>query len=478
MRLYRLNELFDFDGYDEGVYWQTLRAVSAGHKLYHEVFFSQPPFFLQSIYPFYALLGSTISSARLGVATLSLFGLAGAYLLGRALAGRAGGIAALVIVVATPLYLEMSQRLEAEGPATAFLLVTVGAAFLWWEHPTGGKGVVLAITCGVTLALGSLIKLLDVTAVVPVLLLASARLWRVRRQPASRAVAVVVPIAAGIAAGVITMTIVLLPFRGSLHPLLQQVVMFHIAARKAMAASGADNVFVLHRFFTTNVILGVAAIAGTIVAIFRRDWRVVALIGWALVTFIGLLMQVPLFGRHAIVLLPPLIALMALGLHDLPAAREMRQVLHERDPVRSGALLVGLLALAAVLAGIPSDYQHFRSIRTRAGSSETQRAIRIAADLQQVTTPEQWVITDAQLVAGLADRDTPPWLVDTSIVRVRSGYLTTPELIRAASDPRVHAVLFATNCLVLAPVAGFHDWVAQRFHRFRTYGPAMELWIR
>ena len=279
----------------------------------------------------------------------------------------------------------------------------------------------LAITCGVTLALGSLIKLLDVTAVVPVLLLASARLWRVRRQPASRAAAVVVPIAAGIAAGVITITIVLLPFRGSLHALLQQVVMFHIAARKAMAASGVDNVFVLYRFFTTNVILGAAAIAGAIVAIFRRDWRVVPLIGWALVTFIGLLMQVPLFGRHAIVLLPPLIALMALGLHDLPAAREMRQVLHERDPVRSGALLVGLLALAAVLAGIPSDYRHFRTIRTRAGSSETQRAARIAADLQQVTTPEQWIITDAQLVAGLADRDTPPWLVDTSFVRVRSG---------------------------------------------------------
>ena len=217
---------------------------------------------------------------------------------------------------------------------------------------------------------------------------------------------------------------------------------------------------------------------GAIVAMLRRDWRVIPLIGWVLVTFIGLAMQVPLFARHAIVLIPPLVALVALGLHDLPAAGEMRQVLHEHNLARSGALLVGVLALATVLADISSDFRHYRSIGARAASSDTQNAARIAADLQRVTTPGQWVVTDAQFIAGLADRDTPPWLVDTSIVRISSFYLTAPELIEAASDPRVHAVLFATNRLVMAPVARFHDWVAQHFRRFRTYGPGMELWIR
>ena len=212
MRLYGLKARFDFDGYDEGVYWETLRAVRAGHSLYGEIFFSQPPFFLQSIYPFYALLGSTIAAARLGVATLSLFGLAGAYLLGRALGGRAGGIAALLIVLVAPLYLEASQRLEAEGPATTFLFLTAAAAFFWWRHPTGRKGTALAIACGVTLSLGTLIKLLDVTAVVPILLLVFGRVWQVRRQAPSRVAAALVPIAAGVAATIITTLIVLLPF--------------------------------------------------------------------------------------------------------------------------------------------------------------------------------------------------------------------------------------------------------------------------
>ncbi len=478
MRLYGLRAPFDFDGYDEGVYWQTLRAASAGHRLYGETFFSQPPFFLQSIYPFYAWLGSTIAAARLGTATFSLFGLAGAYLLGRALGGRAGGIAALLIVLATPLYLEASQRLEAEGPATAFLFLTVGAAFLWWQCPTGKKGMALAITCGVALSLGTLIKLPDVTAVVPILVLVFGRIWLVRRQAPSRVAAVLAPIAAGITATIVTALIVLLPFLGSLHALLRQVVTFHIAARRAMFASETDSLLILSRFFATNAILGAAAMMGAIVAMVRRDWRIIPIIGWTLVTFTGLAMQVPLFARHAIVLIPPLVALVALGIRDLPAAAAMRRVLREHNPTRSGALLVGVLALVTVLADIPVDYRHYRAIGAQAANNDTQRAERIAADLQRVTTPGQWIVTDAQFIAGLADRDTPPWLVDTSIVRVSSGYLTAPELIEAASDPRVHAVLFATNRLMLTPVAGFHEWVAQRFRPFRTYGPGMELWTR
>ena len=91
MRLYGLSRLFDYDGYDEGVYWQTLRAMHAGYGLYDQIFYAQPPLFASAIYPFYALLGQSIAAARTGIAALSLLGLLGAYMIGRALASRAGG---------------------------------------------------------------------------------------------------------------------------------------------------------------------------------------------------------------------------------------------------------------------------------------------------------------------------------------------------------------------------------------------------
>ena len=61
MRIHKLYLPFDRDGYDEGVYWQSLRAMSAGHALYQQIFYSQPPFFLFSIFPVFMLLGQTLS---------------------------------------------------------------------------------------------------------------------------------------------------------------------------------------------------------------------------------------------------------------------------------------------------------------------------------------------------------------------------------------------------------------------------------
>src|SRR5438270_899566 len=103
LRLYNLGVPFDRDGYDEGVYWQTLRAMSAGHPLYYQTFYSQPPFFMLSIYPFFALLGGTLWSARFGVVIVSLLALPGAFLLGKALNGRIGAIAALLLIAVDPL---------------------------------------------------------------------------------------------------------------------------------------------------------------------------------------------------------------------------------------------------------------------------------------------------------------------------------------------------------------------------------------
>src|SRR5579884_2660955 len=48
--------------YDEGVYWQSLRAMADGHALFSSVFSSQPPFFLFGLYPFYLLFGQTLTA--------------------------------------------------------------------------------------------------------------------------------------------------------------------------------------------------------------------------------------------------------------------------------------------------------------------------------------------------------------------------------------------------------------------------------
>lgn len=475
MRTHGLNGQFDYDGYDEGVYWQTLRAMRAGYNLYEDIFCSQPPAFMLSIYPIYMLFGSSIVAARLGVAILSLLGLAGAYLLGKTLAGRVAGIAALAIVVATPSYLQASRTLQAEGPAVAFLFLTIATAFMWWEHPNGRKGILLAVLSSVMLLLGTLVKLLDITAVAPVLAIAFVRLWQMLRTEGSRITMVLRPIAGATVASTLVLLIVLAAFAGSLSALVRQVLTFHIAARGTTVVSPLNNTHLLVQFLTANVALSAGAAIGIVVSIFRHDWRIVPLICWIAATFACLILQTPLFSHHTVVLIPPLVAISVLALDDSPSHYYIR--LFSRMPVRSHISVLILIVAGTVLTGALSDYQYYKLLSEQAEGGG-QGATQIIADVQRATTPDQWVITDAQFIVGLADRNTPPWLADTSSVRVNSGYLTLPELTEAASDARVHAILFVTGRLYSVSFTGFHSWVARHYRLSRVYGVGVELWTR
>jgi 4-amino-4-deoxy-L-arabinose transferase-like glycosyltransferase len=476
-RLYNLGKPFDYDGYDEGVYWQSLRAMSAGYELYKQVFYSQPPFFLLSTYPFYVLFGSSIWSARLGIALVSLLGLPGAYLIGKALSGRVGAIAAMVLLLADPLYLAQSQKLQAEVSATAFSLLAVGAAYTWWKQPDSRKGLWMAILCGITLPIGILCKLLSVTALVPVGLLILARLWQIWRKQPGTSFGSLRPIFIAIVVCIITALIVLAPFFGSLHALMQQAVSFHLAAKKALISEEATNKATLSSFLLANTALVIVAGVGACVALLRRDWRIIPLAAWFLATFVVLWIQVPLFYRHAIALTPALIAMAVIGIGDVAAIKKNASTYSEAL-AKVAVPVVLLLILLVVITNISPVRSYYQAITTQAAGSSTQFQGQLARDLQKVTTPDQEVITDGQFVAARAGRSVPPFLVDTSMVRIDSGYLTAQQLIQAASQPQVHAVLFFSNRLTISQVASFHTWVAQHFHLYRNYGSGVELWVR
>src|SRR5262249_2760102 len=186
-----------------------------------------------------------------------------------------------------------------------------------------------------------------------------------------------------------------------------------------------------------------------------------------LATLVFLGIHVPLWPEHTIVLIPPLIAIIALGLKDQPPIPMHWPITWEQR----AALLMGLLAFAVVIFSIRQDYHLYRDLRVQATNTETQRMAQIATDLEQATTPDQWVICDShfQFAAAAANRDPPPWLVDTSLTRMLSGYLTSQELLQAGADTRVHAVIIMKDHLTLAPIASFHRWITEHFNLRRTY---------
>ncbi len=467
MRLRDLGLPVDRDNGD-GVYWQSLRAMSTGHTLYQQIFYSQPPFFLLSVYPIYSFFGQTIWSADLGVAVISLFGLLGAFLLGKALGGWLGAIMASLLLLADPFYLLQSQRLQAEAPSAALSLLAVSLAYLWWERPDGIAGLCLAALAGTTLSLCILSKLLGVAMLVPVGLLLLAQLWRVLRKPPETRFVSARSVIAGIMAFILTTVLVLLPFIGSTTQLLQGVVTFHISASSVFKETQPENILKMQGLLTS--ITAYAALYGTIIALLRRDWRVLPLLGWLGASVLMLWLQTPLFRHHLVALIPPLVSLAIAGISPIRWNKKWSSI-----SVNVATAITIIILLFTSYTNMQQEQLSHRSWVTKA----TRKAVKqqaVVQDLQNETTPGQFVITDAQFLAGLAHRNTPPSLVDTSKVRIRTGYLTADQLIQEASQPQVHAVLFYNRRL--QHMAAFYTWVAGHFRLVHQYGPGKELWIK
>jgi hypothetical protein len=502
MRLVALGAPFDHDSYDEGVYWQSLRAMQAGGILYRTIFYSQPPAFLLTAFPLYHLFGGTLEAARLAITLVSLCAFPGAYLLGRALAGRAGALAALLLLVINPFFLAESQIIQAEASSVAFTFLAVGCAFAWWRHPEGWRGACWAALAGAALVVSILCKLLCLSTLLPLLLLALARVWQVWRTGPQGNWRGWLPILTGVGGALLAALVLLLPFLGSSSDFWQSVVTFHQVAGAAVPGTLDGNLSTLEPALLSPLTL--VALYGTCAALLRRDWRVIPLLAWLLVTVFLLATFHPLFPHHVIALEPPLIALAVSGVAGVSSYKSallrLSQMGYRPETIAAWiGRFATLLLLCTSLSGLWQDVQYYRATSAievgdavlspwsglqflavggfSGPGNPWQGDLRVAQDLHSALTPEQWVVTDAQFIAGLADRDTPPALVDTSSIRIDTGYLTVAQLEQIAAAPRVHAVLFYTDRLYWK-VPSFVAWVTRHFHILHIYGPGRELWVR
>jgi len=288
---------------------------------------------------------------------------------------------------------------------------------------------------------------------------------------------------AGIGTFLLTMLLLILPFVGSWQAMWSEVVTFHTGAGTLLSGNAqlgqSGNTFKLETALAT--LLTLAALYGSVIALLRQDWRVLPILGWLLATAFLLWRQVPLFPHHFVSLTPPLIALAVMGIAE-PSAYKRAFARVSRTSSASVVMVLTwiavLLILFTALLDARTDLAYYNTAAVRGVDGLAQLEARVATDLDRAITPDQQVVTDAQFIAGLASRNTPPALVDTSMVRITTGSITLAQLEALAAQPQVHAVLFFTGRFGLPQVVAFHAWVAQRFHLLHNYGGGRELWVR
>jgi len=418
--------------YDEGVYWQSVRALARGEPLFSSVFASQPPAFYYALLPF-GVVGHSLASLRLGVLILGLIGLAATYLVGRVLAGPMAGIAAVLLAATSPLYLHQSGIVQADGPATALSVMAVAFALLAVRAKSSWRDA-LAVATGLTLALATGFKLLGAITLVPIaIVLFGASRGRGRLLLAA---------AAGALAGSV---IVLIPAMMAPRAAVDQLVLMHLRAGDGRESLGSNiNLLLLHR----EVPLELLALLGTVVALLRRNPAILMPLAWLVTSVLAVLFYHPLFAHHLVMLSLALALVAAVGLS--PQFRFW------------GLAGVALVLATAVAGAVVAERDVQLALVPDRHNAEVVAAVRGTG-----RTSDFWISDNPYAIAATR-RDVPGPLVDTSGQRTRAGLLTLADL--EAARVRYHVQWVLEDSFRLDAVPGYRGWLSQHFHAVEQLG--------
>ncbi len=433
--LWRLNNIDAFGlNNDEGAYLMWARLVADGYPLYSQTHSVSAPLFIEGLALVFKLFGFSIVGGRMTImATFALLALALGWLAHR-IAGWPGAFAALAMVVLPTPFFQLSRQVMAEIPASLFAVLAVWGGWLYFA---GHNQRWLALA-GLALAISLLIKTLYPAAVLPI----AWFIWRNEKSWRNKfmgGLAFALPLLA-------TLIVVISFFNWTAF--YNQVILFRSDLRAVAPWDWQQNWQMLMAFAQPLWGLGLLAGAGLLVSARRPRAQAWAL--WLLGDFALLMWHSPLFPHHSIILLPPAILLavefIEFTFYDL------------RFTERRSTLVLGTGLVLGTLFSVPNLIhlnQGWLDITTGGREAEAARM------LNKVTRPTDFVVTDSQLFALLANRRTPPPLGDIALVAIKAGRQSSDRLIQMSEDYDVQAV--ANWALRLPWLPDYLAWAEQNF---------------
>lgn len=462
------------DSYDAGVYLESARMMERGFAPYGQIFSSQPPLWLPLICFAFRLFGETFLAGQLVTATAGLIAIVAVMLIAKQLGGRASSILAGTLVILSPVELEWSRVVNADVPSVA--LTAVGMVLAARYAQNGRRGGLVAASVAIVCSI--LVKLLGLYAVPSLLLFVIARRIHapdISRRQRVRFIAQDFLIVFGVFVGITLLTLALVRS----DQIWNQVVTFHWAGRKVYPSVPLSEKWCA----ITKLLAGerLLLMLGWLASLcLLGGLEGMAILAWPCFVLLGLLNQRPLFDHHVVALIPGFAAAIGVGTDhfgviEAPFLRWFsRQIRPSRIIIGTVSVIAGLTFLVVGISQAwieLSDQQTFT--RVSAVPSPVLRAVEL---IVKNTKPSDMIITDAQAIAFLADRDVPPNLTDTSHLRITSGYLRPQQVIEQAEMYHIHLILLWSRRLGSMP--DVVRWADRRFPRHVDLGSERVLYLK
>jgi len=439
--------------------------VQEGYRLYSEVFSAHPPLFVLSIAGAFDLFGPSVVVGRTLILVYAILGLLGSALAAQELRGNVAGPAAIFLLALTPDFFHWSRGALADLPSACLATLSVALALRCWQR----RDRFWLAVVGLVAAASFLTKAITATILLPVTLLVllrpgTNRPWRQRIEDLFFML-----ICAGL-----PVFLCLLLFAP--RAMIDQTIVFHLQGNEIYQLDLIENARALASYFAENAGLVALAIGGSIVLLAQAQRRKQAaiLILWFLVMVLSLLAHSPLFPTHQfVILLPPLAILGGALVGDM--VERGRKLKEQTELGQRSLLAIGLCSL--VLYGlhfsriIEMDRQLIQGPKLE---EPEQQAIHF---LETSATEEDFVITDDQYLAFVANRPVPPSLADTSWKRLHTGYLTVPELVEATIEYKVQAVLLRSDGRFVSAAPEYVHWLRENHRLAAWYGERREIYV-
>jgi hypothetical protein len=463
----RLYQIGGFSGeYDEGAHLMVAWLLSEGYSLYTEVGTNQLPFLYQPTAWIFAVGEPSSVLARWLEVSYALLGIVAVAGIGRLLWRPSIGLVA-ALLLSLEIYYFRGSRIFGGSVASVAVGGLAVLFALYYQRTGHRKWLVIA---GVVFSFSMLIKPLSLFTGILLLWAIIARRWqetsdittgygsRLRSFPWRGVFADCLYL--GIA-------VLVLPFLSLIFynggAIFDRMIDCRLATKVGTSRGTSYLVRILTAYVGANRPLLLLAALGTVAVIWRRHGYGMWAIAW-LGLNLALIVVWRAHSHHLVILDFPLVLLAAYPLGELGNYRSVRRLEFKQWINVIAILCMGYWLVSQILSW-PSYFSAAPRGLDRPDDSGRWAAVRF---LRQVSTPEQFIVSDDLSIPFEARRMVIPQLADVSSESIGCGLLTQEMVMQLANVDGSVFIYWTDRFLDEFPILPF--WISDAYAGRKQFG--------